>query len=127
MEVIGSNACRIELRDGAKVNHQLTIIMELITVEQVKARLDAGESLHLVDVREPGEHADFNIGGILLPLGKVQVMDVDDIEDLKDQEVICYCRSGNRSGQACMILETAGFRDVKNLTGGMLAWRERVG
>ena len=101
--------------------------MELITVEQVKARLDAGESLHLVDVREPGEHADFNIGGVLLPLGRVQIMDVDDIEDWKDQEVICYCRSGNRSGQACMMLETAGFRDVKNMAGGMLAWRERVG
>jgi rhodanese-related sulfurtransferase len=101
--------------------------MQLITVEQVKARLDAGESLRLVDVREPGEHADFNIGGILLPLARVQVMEVDEIEDWKDQEVICYCRSGNRSGQACMILETAGFRDVKNLTGGMLAWKDRVG
>ncbi len=101
--------------------------MELITVEQVKARLDAGESLRLVDVREPGEHADFNIGGVLLPLGKVQVMDVDEIEDWKDQEVICYCRSGNRSGMACMILETAGFRDVKNLKGGILAWKEQVG
>jgi rhodanese-related sulfurtransferase len=101
--------------------------MELITVEQVKARIDAGESLHLVDVREPGEHADFNIGGVLLPLGRVQVMEVDEIEGWKDQEVICYCRSGNRSGMACMILETAGFKDVKNLTGGMLAWKERVG
>jgi rhodanese-related sulfurtransferase len=101
--------------------------MELITVEQVKARIDAGESLRLVDVREPGEHADFNIGGVLLPLGRVRVMEVDQIEDWKDQEVICYCRSGNRSGMACMILETAGFKDVKNLTGGMLAWKERVG
>ncbi len=101
--------------------------MELITVEQVKARIDAGESLRLVDVREPGEHADFNIGGVLLPLGRVQVMEVDEIEGWKDQEVICYCRSGNRSGMACMILETAGFKDVKNLTGGMLAWKERVG
>lgn len=101
--------------------------MQLITVEQVKARLDAGESLCLVDVREPGEHADFNIGGVLLPLARVQIMEVDEIEDWKDKEVICYCRSGNRSGQACMILETAGFRDVKNLTGGMLAWRDRVG
>jgi rhodanese-related sulfurtransferase len=101
--------------------------MQLISVEQVKARLDAGESLHLVDVREPAEHADFNIGGLLIPLGRVQSMDVDDIENWKDQEVICYCRSGNRSGQACMILEMAGFRDVKNLTGGMLAWKEKTG
>jgi rhodanese-related sulfurtransferase len=101
--------------------------MQLISVEQVKARIDAGEPLHLLDVREPGEHADFNIGGTLLPLGMVQSMQVEDIEDWKDQEVICYCRSGNRSGQACMILEMAGFTNVRNLTGGMLAWVDRIG
>jgi rhodanese-related sulfurtransferase len=101
--------------------------MQLISVEQVKARIDAGEPLLLLDVREPGEHADFNIGGTLLPLGMVQSMQVEDIEDWKDQEVICYCRSGNRSGQACMILEMAGFTNVRNLTGGMLAWVDRIG
>ena len=99
--------------------------METITADEVKRRMDAGEKLNLVDVREPNENAEFNIGGILLPLGKVQTMQVDDIEDLKDKEVICYCRSGNRSGQACMFLEMAGFTNVKNLTGGMLAWREK--
>lgn len=101
--------------------------MQSITVEQVKARMDAGESLHLVDVREPDEHQDFNIGGILLPLGKLRMMEVDPIEDWKDREVICYCRSGNRSGMACLMLETAGFSDVKNLSGGMLAWQDRIG
>jgi rhodanese-related sulfurtransferase len=99
--------------------------MQTISVEEVKARLDAGESLHLVDVREPAEHAEFSIGGILLPLGRVRMMDTEDIDQWKDQEVICYCRSGNRSAQACMILETAGFSNVKNLTGGMLTWMER--
>ncbi len=54
-------------------------------------------------------------------------MQTDDIEDWKDQEVICYCRSGNRSGQACLILETAGFSNVKNLSGGMNAWQDRIG
>lgn len=101
--------------------------MQAISVEEVKTRLDAGESLHLVDVREPAEHAEFSIGGVLLPLGRVRMMDTDDIDDWKDEEVICYCRSGNRSGQACMILETAGFTNVKNLTGGMLTWMERIG
>ncbi len=100
--------------------------MQPISVEELKARIDAGESLHLLDVREPSEHADFNIGGILLPLGKVQTMQTDDIDDLKDQEVICYCRSGNRSGQACLILETIGFTNIRNLTGGMLAWQDRI-
>ena len=101
--------------------------MTAISVEEVKARLDAGESLHLVDVREPSEHAEFNIGGILLPLGRVRMMDTDDIDQWKDEEVICYCRSGNRSGQACMVLETAGFTNVKNLHGGMLTWLDTYG
>lgn len=98
--------------------------MNTITAEEVKARLDAGEKLNIIDVREPVENADFNIGGLLLPLGKVQTMQVEDIEDLKDEEVIVYCRSGNRSGQACMILDTLGFKNTKNLVGGMLNWRE---
>jgi rhodanese-related sulfurtransferase len=100
--------------------------MENITVEQVKKRMDAGEKLNLVDVREPFENAEFNIGGVLLPLGDIQAMAVDEIENLKDEEVICYCRSGNRSGQACMILEMMGFTNTKNLTGGMLAWQQKL-
>ena len=99
--------------------------MQTITVENLKAKIDAGEQIKLVDVREPYEHADFNIGGILLPLGQVQVMDIDAIEDLKNQEVYIYCRSGNRSGQACLILETMGFTNLVNLSGGMLAWQDR--
>ena len=101
--------------------------MESITVEEIKRRMDAGEELHLVDVREPYENADFNIGGILLPLGTIQSMQVDEIEDLKDEEVILYCRSGNRSGQAAMFLEMMGFKNTKNLAGGMLAWQEKFG
>lgn len=101
--------------------------MQTITVEDLKAKLDAGEQIHLVDVREPHEHAEFNIGGILLPLGKVQTMQVDEIEDLKDETIYVYCRSGNRSGQACLILGTMGFQNLVNVTGGMLAWQEKHG
>ena len=100
--------------------------MQTITVEELKAKIDAGEPLHLVDVREPHEHAEFNIGGLLLPLGKVQTMQTDEIDDLKDDTVYVYCRSGNRSGQACLILETMGYKNVVNVTGGMLAWQERI-
>jgi rhodanese-related sulfurtransferase len=99
--------------------------MNTITPEEVKSRLDAGERLDLVDVREPSENAVFNIGGILCPLGKIKDFDIDELESLKDKEVIVYCRSGNRSGQATMMLETMGFKNVKNLTGGMLAWQEK--
>jgi rhodanese-related sulfurtransferase len=98
--------------------------MTTITVAELKSRLDAGESINLIDVREPHEHAEFNVGGTLIPLGKIQSMQIEDLEDLKEEEVICYCRSGNRSGQACMILEMAGFKNVVNVTGGMLAWQD---
>jgi rhodanese-related sulfurtransferase len=53
-------------------------------------------------------------------------MQVDEIEDLKDKEIILYCRSGNRSGQAAMFLESMGFTNTKNLLGGMLAWQEML-
>jgi rhodanese-related sulfurtransferase len=101
--------------------------MDNITVEELKRRIDAGEKLNIVDVREPHENADFNIGGVLIPLGNIQTMQIDEIEDLKDKEVICYCRSGNRSGQACMFLDAMGFKKTRNLVGGMLAWEEKFG
>lgn len=101
--------------------------MENISVEEVKKRMEAGEQLHLIDVREPYENADFNIGGILLPLGMIQSMQIDEIEDLKNEEVILYCRSGNRSGQAAMFLDSMGFENTKNLVGGLLAWQEKFG
>ncbi len=99
--------------------------MITITVDEVKARLDAGKNINLVDVREPDERAEFNIGGHFIPLGQIQIMLVDDIDNLKDEEVVCYCRSGKRSMQACMMLETFGFTNVKNLEGGMLNWQEK--
>jgi rhodanese-related sulfurtransferase len=101
--------------------------MENITAEELKKRIDSGEALHIVDVREPHEHQEFNIGGTLIPLGEIRAMQVDEIEDLKNEEVIVYCRSGGRSAQAAMILETMGFQKVTNLTGGMLAWQDKVG
>jgi len=99
--------------------------MTNISPEEVKARLDKGEKLHLVDVRQPEEIAAYNIGGVALPLGNIQNMQIENIEDLKNQEVILYCRSGQRSGIAAMILDQLGFSNTKNLTGGMLAWREK--
>jgi rhodanese-related sulfurtransferase len=101
--------------------------MQNITPEEVKERLDKGEQLNLVDVREPHERAEFNIGGVHIPLGEVQMMQVDQLENLKNEEVIVYCRSGNRSGQAAMILDTLGFVNTKNLSGGMLAWQSKFG
>ena len=101
--------------------------MQIITAEELKKKIDNKEELYLLDVREPHERSEFNIGGAFLPLGKVQSMQVDEIEDWKDKEVICYCRSGNRSGQACLILDMLGFKNTKNLAGGMLDWQKKFG
>lgn len=101
--------------------------MQNITVDEVKNRLTAGQKINLIDVREPDENAAFNIGGVLMPLGKIQSMQVEELEDMKEEEIVCYCRSGNRSGQACLILDMLGFKNTKNLSGGMLAWQEKYG
>jgi rhodanese-related sulfurtransferase len=101
--------------------------MQNITVEKLKARMDTGEKLNLFDCREPHEYAEFNIGATLIPLGKIQTMQLEELEDLKDEEVIIHCRSGNRSGQACMFLDAMGFKNTWNVTGGMLAWQEKYG
>lgn len=98
--------------------------MNTIDVKQLKDRIQSGENLHLVDVREPYEHEEFNIGGILLPLGDIRVGETESIDHLKNEEVLLYCRSGNRSGQAALVLETMGFTNVVNVVGGMLSWKE---
>ncbi|XZF15363.1 rhodanese-like domain-containing protein [Chitinophagaceae bacterium MMS25-I14] len=101
--------------------------MQEITVTELKERLDAGEKLNIIDVREPDEYAEYNIGVKLVPLGQIMSMQVDDLEPLKNEELIIHCRSGKRSMQACMMLETMGFTNVKNVTGGILAWQEKFG
>lgn len=101
--------------------------MNTITVDELKQRLDSGEKINLLDVREDHERAEFNIGGVHIPVGKVQAMQVDEIENWKDDEVIVYCRSGNRSGIATNFLTQMGFKNPVNLVGGMLAWREKNG
>ena len=101
--------------------------MQQITVEELKQRIDQGEKLNILDVREPAEYAEYNIGAKLVPLGQIQMMQVDDLEDWKDEEIIIHCRSGQRSMVACLFLETLGFKHTKNLAGGILAWKERYG
>ncbi len=100
--------------------------MQTITVQELKQRKDAGEELWIIDVREPSEYADVNMGALLLPLGQVLSGQIDPIEDWKDKEVIVHCRSGARSATACAMLEQMGFTQTKNLTGGILAWNALV-
>ncbi len=98
--------------------------MKQITAEELKGRVKAGESLHIIDVREPAEYAEYNIGGKLFPLGKILGMQLEDLDDLKDEELIIHCKGGTRSMQACVVLEQLGFTNVVNLSGGVQAWQK---
>jgi molybdopterin/thiamine biosynthesis adenylyltransferase/rhodanese-related sulfurtransferase len=94
-----------------------------IQVEDLKRRLDAGEDVFVLDVREPHEYQICNIGGHLIPLGDLpkRVNELD-----SSREIVAHCRSGARSAKAVNFLRQAGFRKVHNLAGGILAWADRV-
>jgi rhodanese-related sulfurtransferase len=97
-----------------------------ISVVELKKRLDSGEKINLIDVREQFEYEEFNLGGKLIPLGTLP-SHLEDLEDLKDEEIIVHCRSGARSGTAKMFLTQSGFTNVRNLLGGILDWQSHFG
>ncbi len=93
-------------------------------VDELQERIEAGEEVTLIDVREPYEHEEFNVGGKLIPLGSLPVRLNEIVED-KEAEIVMYCRSGGRSGMAKQFLEQNGYKNVRNLIGGMLEWQRR--
>jgi len=101
--------------------------MKNITVEELKERIDRGEKINLIDCREPHEYEEANLGGRLIPLGKIQTMQIEEIENLRDEEVIIHCRSGKRSAMACLMLDQMGFTNTYNVVGGILDWQEKFG
>ena len=92
-------------------------------VEELKRRLDAGDNLFVLDVREPHEYQICNIQGYLIPLGDLpkRVNELD-----SSREIVAHCRSGVRSAKAVEFLQQAGFKKVHNLAGGILAWADRI-
>jgi len=94
-----------------------------IQVEELKSRLDSGEDVFVLDVREPHEYQICNISGYLIPLGDLpkRVHELD-----SSREIVAHCRSGARSAKAVDFLRQAGFKKVHNLAGGILAWADRV-
>ena len=94
-----------------------------IQPEELKRRLDAGEDIYILDVREPHEYQICNLNGHLIPLGDLpkRMNELD-----SSREIVAHCRSGVRSGKAVDFLRQAGFRKVKNLAGGILAWADKV-
>jgi rhodanese-related sulfurtransferase len=98
-----------------------------ITVQELKKRLDAGDkSFVFIDVREPYEYQDFNLGATLIPLGNIP-NSLHDLIGHKEDEIIVHCRSGARSGQAKNFLLQNGFKNVRNVEGGVLAWMSEFG
>jgi sulfur-carrier protein adenylyltransferase/sulfurtransferase len=107
---------------GEEAPAPLTTVPE-ITPRDLKSRLDRGDDLFVLDVREPHEYQICNLGGHLIPLGDLsrRVNELD-----SSREIVAHCRSGKRSAEAVEFLRKAGFRKVLNLKGGILAWSDDV-
>jgi rhodanese-related sulfurtransferase len=88
---------------------------------ELKQRLADQQSVNMIDVREVLEYHTFNIGGENIPLGKLPSV-IEDLDFDKSDEIIMICQRGIRSETACRILSSAGFKNVRNLTGGLLAY-----
>ncbi len=97
--------------------------MQDMTPEELKQRLDAGDDLFVLDVREPHEFQICNLGGHLIPLNDLpkRVSELD-----SSREIVVHCKMGGRSAKAVDFLRQSGFSKVHNLAGGINAWAERV-
>jgi len=107
---------------GEEAPSTVTNIPE-ITPTELKSRLDRGDDLYILDVREPHEYQICNLDGHLIPLGELprRVHELD-----SSREIVAHCRSGKRSADAVQFLQKAGFRKIWNLKGGILAWSDEV-
>ncbi|MEZ5426378.1 MAG: rhodanese-like domain-containing protein [Pyrinomonadaceae bacterium] len=99
--------------------------MKEITVKELKAKMDAGEDVQLIDVRQPEEYAIARIEGAkLIPLSEV-LQRMDEIDP--DRPTVIQCKSGGRSARAIDALQRAGCKaDMSNLVGGINAWSEEI-
>jgi adenylyltransferase/sulfurtransferase len=102
---------------------QPTVSVPEITPKELKTRLDRGDDLYILDVREPHEYQICHLNGHLIPLGDLprRVNELD-----SSREIVAHCRSGKRSADAVAFLRQAGFRKIWNLKGGILAWSDEV-
>ena len=111
--------CGVRGEEGPGPNVQVPEIAP----RELKARLDRGDDLLILDVREPHEYQICNLNGKLIPLGELprRVHELD-----SSREIVAHCRSGKRSAEAVDFLRKAGFRKILNLKGGILAWSDEV-
>jgi adenylyltransferase/sulfurtransferase len=94
-----------------------------LTAAEVKRRIDAGEDLFILDVREPFEYQIANIGGTLIPLGQIphRLHEID-----REREIVVHCKFGARSQRVAEFLMQSGYSKVSNLAGGIMAWSDQV-
>lgn len=99
--------------------------MQEITATELKRRMENGDDVQLIDVRQPDEHAFAKIEGAkLIPLGDV-ARRMNEIDE--NRETVIHCKMGGRSAKAIEILQKAGFKgELKNLKGGITAWSNEV-
>ena len=96
---------------------------DIISVNELKRKLDAGEDIFILDVREPHEYEISNLNGYLIPLNDLPER-INELDSSK--EMVVHCKMGGRSAQAVEFLKQSGFKKVKNLTGGINAWAEKI-
>ncbi|MDE3061779.1 MAG: molybdopterin-synthase adenylyltransferase MoeB [Acidobacteriota bacterium] len=113
--------CGIEPKPKEEVKLQNGIPQ--MTVRELKQRMDAGDEVFILDVREPYEYQIANIGGTLIPLNDVprRMTEID-----PGQEIVVQCRSGARSQRVAEFLKQNGYDRVANLAGGILAWADQI-
>lgn len=99
--------------------------MKEVTVEELKAKKEAGEDFYLLDVREDFEYMVSNLDGTHIALGEVENR-IEEIKSNKDKEIIVMCRSGGRSSRVVALLEREGLTEVYNLKGGITAWSKEI-
>ncbi|MEP7197012.1 MAG: rhodanese-like domain-containing protein [Saprospiraceae bacterium] len=97
-----------------------------ITAQELREKINNKEEIILIDVREPYEHSEYNIGGMLASLQTSLPYKIEELKGNERKEIIVYCRSGSRSNMAKHMFQNAGFNNVRNLLGGMLYWQEVI-
>jgi molybdopterin/thiamine biosynthesis adenylyltransferase/rhodanese-related sulfurtransferase len=112
-------------RDKAVSDHPVVDGIPQISVQELKRKLDAKENIFVLDVREPHEYQIVNLGAPLIPVGDLERR-VSELAEKKNSEIVVHCKSGARSQKASLILQKAGFINVSNLTGGILAWADKI-
>ncbi len=107
---------------GISGNDELSI-HDVISVRELKEKLDNNEDIFILDVREPHEYEISNLNGYLIPLNDLPER-INELDSSK--EIVVHCKMGSRSAQAVEFLKISGFKKVKNLAGGINAWAQKI-